>query len=248
MSRIARNFLDTSFLHIIVQGINREYIFKSDRYINRYLQLINEKLNREKLELIAYCIMNNHAHLLMKVEDIKELSKYMQKVNTIYAKYYNYMENNRVGYVFRDRYKSEPIFDRRQLLQCVKYIHRNPVKANMVKSEKEYQYSSYKYYLTGQIEKTKIFTYEEIKYICDINFICEEVFYDIDFDVEKEIDYSILEFIKKEQINAFEIFEKRDILKKLIIYLKKVKKIKYTDIMKKLDITKGIMERLKDNK
>lgn len=60
-----------------------------------------------------------------------------------------------------------------------------------------------------------------------------------------KIDNFISEFIKKEQIKVFEIFEKRDILKKLIRYLKEVKKIKYTNIMKKLDITKGTMERLK---
>ena len=85
MPRIARNCLDTSFFHVMVQGINKEYIFKNNQYINRYLQLLKEKLNREKLEIIAYCIMNNHAHLLIQVGDIKELSKYMQKVNSTYA-------------------------------------------------------------------------------------------------------------------------------------------------------------------
>lgn len=75
--RIARNCLDTSFFHVMVQGINKEYIFKNNRYIKRYLQLMKEKLNREELEMIAYCIMNNHAHILVKTEDIKKLSKYM---------------------------------------------------------------------------------------------------------------------------------------------------------------------------
>ena len=243
--RIARNCLDTSFFHVMVQGINKEYIFKNNRYIKTYSQLMKEKLNREELEMIAYCIMNNHAHILVKTEDIKKLSKYMQKVNTIYAQYYNYMEGNRVGYVFRDRYKSEPILDRRQLIQCVKYIHRNPVKANMVKNEQEYPYSSYHYYVTGEIQKTNIFEHEEIEYICNMDFIDEETFLDIDTNIEMKIDNSISEFIKKEQIKVFEIFEKRDILKKLIRYLKEVKKIKYTNIMKKLDITKGTMERLK---
>ena len=78
-----------------------------------------------------------------------------------------------------------------------------------------------------------------------MDFIDEETFLDIDTNIEMKIDNSISEFIKKEQIKVFEIFEKRDILKKLIRYLKEVKKIKYTNIMKKLDITKGTMERLK---
>ena len=82
-------------------------------------------------------------------------------------------------------------------------------------------------------------------FICNMNMDCEEDFLDIDIDINQNFENLILEFIKKEQIKVFEIFEKRDILKKLIRYLKEVKKIKYTNIMKKLDITKGTMERLK---
>lgn len=244
--RIARKCLDTSFFHVMVQGINKEFIFKSERYINRYLQLIQKNLNKEKLKIIAFCIMNNHAHLLIQAEDTEELSKYMQKVNSMYAKYYNYMENERVGYVFRDRYKSEPILDKRQLIQCVKYIHQNPVKADMVKSANQYKYSSYHFYENGEIKKSEIFTKEEIAFICNMNIVCEEEFLDIEVNIEKKIDNSISEFVRQEKIKVFEIFEKDDILKKLIKYLKKSKNIKYTDIMKRLDITKGTMERLKN--
>lgn len=245
MARMARKYLDTSFFHIMVQGINKEYIFDKDRYINRYLQLIQENLNKEKLTIIAYCIMNNHAHLLMQVGEKEELSKYMQKVNSQYAKYYNYMENERVGYVFRDRYKIEPILSKRQLIQCIKYIHQNPVKAGMVKKVDEYKYSSYYFYRSKEIQKNKIFTLEEIEDISNVNNLSNQEFMDIDFDLEKKMDCSILEFVQKEKAKLFEIFEKDDILKGLIKYLKKTKNIKYTDIMKKLGITRGVMERLK---
>lgn len=57
---------------------------------------------------MAYCIMNNHVHLLVYSEEVQKLSKMMQKINTAYAKYYNEC-NERVGYVFRDRYLSQPI-------------------------------------------------------------------------------------------------------------------------------------------
>lgn len=243
--RIARKCLDTSFFHVMVQGINKEFIFKNDRYINRYLQLVRRNLNQENLKIIAFCIMNNHAHLLIQVENMEELSKYMQKVNSIYAKYYNYMEKERVGYVFRDRYKSEPILDKRQLIQCVKYIHQNPLKANMVKNVEQYKYSSYRFYKNGEIKKYNLFTKEEIAYICNINIDNEYDFLEDEIIVENRINKFISEFVRKEGIKVFEIFEKDDILKKLIKYLKESKKIKYTDIMKRLDITRGTMERLK---
>lgn len=188
----------------MVQGINKEYIFKDERYINRYIQLMKRNLEGKDLEIIAFCIMNNHAHLLMKVENIKELSEYIRKVNGTYAKYYNYMEKERVGYVFRDRYKSEPI-----------------------------------------MEKGQIFTKEELEFICNSNTYCYEQFLDININIEEKINNAISEFIKKENKKVFEIFQKDDILKKLIRYLKSQKNIKYTDIMRRLDITKGTMERLK---
>lgn len=245
MPRAARKYLDTSFFHVMVQGINKEFIFNNDRYINRYIQLIKKNLDSDKIKIIAFCIMNNHAHLLIQVEDIKELSKYMQKINSMYAKYYNHMENERVGYVFRDRYKSEPILNRRQLIQCIKYIHQNPVKANIVKSAEEYRYSSYNFFKKCEIKERGFFTDEEIESICNMDMLCEEDFLDIDVDIESKINNAISQFVEIEEIKVFEIFEKDDILRKLIKYLKKSRNIKYIDIMKRLDITKGTMERLK---
>ncbi len=246
MSRIARQYLETSFFHVMVQGINKEYIFKCERYINRYLQLIQKNINPKTLDIIAFCIMNNHAHLLIQIQDIKELSRFMQKVNSIYAKYYNYMENDRVGYVFRDRYKSEPILNKSQLIPCVKYIHHNPVKANMVSKESDYKYSSYNLYVQKtNIIKKSVFTKEDLELICNQEISYQEEFIDVENDIETVINSAIKEFIIQEDIKVFEIFQKDDILKKLIKYLKTIKNIKYTQIMKSLDITKGTMDRLK---
>ena len=58
-----------------------------------YLKLLSEKRKKLKIKIIAYCIMNNHAHLLIETKNIKELSKFMQKINGCYAKYYNFMED-----------------------------------------------------------------------------------------------------------------------------------------------------------
>ena len=132
VSRQVRENLKSSFFHVMIQGIRKEYIFSKEQYIRMYLKLLNEKRKELKIKIIAYCIMNNHAHLLMETKNIKELSKFMQKINGCYAKYYNFMED-RVGYVFRDRYKCQIIKNQKHLVQCIKYIHQNPVKAGMVK-------------------------------------------------------------------------------------------------------------------
>lgn len=246
MARCPRNFYETSFFHVIVQGLNKEYIFEKKNYMSKYLQLLTKYKEEFKIEIISYCIMNNHAHILLYTENINEMSNFMHRVNTEYAKYYNYILGERTGYVFRDRYKSEPIKNERYLINCINYIHLNPVKANIVKNKEDYQYSSYREYL----DKSKIKLLSKILNVdfdikLFINNKDECIFYDVDNSMEEIIDFKIKEFLKMSNMNKDEILKDRILLKILIKYLKNICKIKYTDIMKSLKITKGQMNRLK---
>ena len=252
MGRIAREYKKAPFFHVIVQGINKEYIFKKEIYIKKYLEKIKLYAGELKINIVAYCIMSNHAHFLLEIKKIEDMSKLMKKVNSLYAKYYNYMENDRVGYVFRDRYLSEPITSKRYFVQCIKYIHRNPVKANMVKNMEDYKYSSFKYYLYKYLnykqDENKILDYEDYQYICEENEI-EINFLDINIEKKDKVIYnSINEFIKENKIEIYDIFSNREVLKKLILYLKKGKNIKYIEIEDFLEINRGIMEGLKTKK
>jgi REP element-mobilizing transposase RayT len=128
MPRLARKSIETSYLHVMVQGIKKEFIFENKKYLMYYLQLIKENIQTDLFELLAYCMMNNHAHFLFFVNDICAFEKYMHFVNQKFAQKYN-LENERVGVVFRNRYKVEPIYDTAYVSNCIKYIHENPVKA-----------------------------------------------------------------------------------------------------------------------
>ncbi|MFR8233481.1 MAG: transposase [Clostridia bacterium] len=75
VSRQVRENLKSSFFHVMIQGIRKEYIFSKEQYIKMYLKLLSEKRKKLKIKIIAYCIMNNHAHLLIETKNIKELSK-----------------------------------------------------------------------------------------------------------------------------------------------------------------------------
>lgn len=160
MPRIPRNYYSSNFFHIIVQGIKKEYIFKYDNLIKKYKELILKKQIKYDVTIIAYCIMNNHAHILLYCERTEDMSAFMRSVNTSYAVFYNtFLE--RVGYVFRNRFVSEPIDKYTYLLNCIVYIHNNPVRANMVESAEKYIYSSYKDY----IEKKGIVTEKVINLV-----------------------------------------------------------------------------------
>lgn len=142
MPRISRKKLISKFYHVIVQGLNKEYIFNTPKYMNKYKEIILKNFKDSNITILSYCIMNNHAHFLIYSDKIEYLSKFMQKINTSYSRFYN-KDNQRVGYVFRDRYYTQEILDIKQLYNCVRYIHNNPVKAHIVKSMAEYKYSSF---------------------------------------------------------------------------------------------------------
>lgn len=156
MPRLARKNLRSNYLHIIVQGIDRKYIFNSDRLKKEYKSILKRNLNKTNINMLAYCIMDNHAHMLIYSEKIEEITKLMQRTNTSYVRLYN-----RVGYVFRDRYYTQPITTEKQLFNCLAYIHNNPVKAHIIEKLGQYKYSSYLEYIGNK----ELITKDSIKLI-----------------------------------------------------------------------------------
>ena len=156
MPRIARSEISASYIHVITQGINKEKIFEKEEDKKRYLKLVEEAFEKfNNLFLLCYCIMDNHAHFLIYTKENKELSKSMAIINTKYGIFYN-KNRNRVGYVFRNRYYTQVIKNEKHLYNAIVYIHRNPVKAKMVRKMEEYEFSSYCNYQEGKIDKNCI--------------------------------------------------------------------------------------------
>ena len=225
MSRLPRNFIKTSYFHVIVQGINKEYIFNEEMNIKYYIKIMYEVKKEIDVKIISYCIMNNHAHILIKTDNISDLSKYMQKVNTKYGIYYN-KKNQRIGYVFRDRYKSEGIYSEKQLHNCISYIYRNPVKAKICKTPEEYPYSNIKEY-KGNIENNGQYKF---------------------LDIEDEIDYKeiIENYLVENNLRKEELIKNKKELKKLVIILKMENEISFRKIEKELEISRETLRKLID--
>ncbi len=243
--RKPRKQLEFQFYHIIVQGQKKEYIFKEERFKNQYMKLIHKYIKETNLKVKAYCIMNNHAHFLFQVDKIEELSKFFHKLNTMYARYYNYMEKGRVGYVFRDRFLSEPITSHRYLIQCIKYIHFNPVKAKIVEKCEQYKFTSYHSFQKKLENKQNndILSKKDYEDICsgkeyNINFL------DIEIDQKEKITIAIQEFLEKYRKELYEVFFEIKVLEALVYYLKNEKNMKYTEIMEFFEITRGTMQRI----
>lgn len=254
MPRVARKDLNSPFLHVMVQGVNKEYIFKKDSYIKEYLKIINELKQNYNFTFIAYCIMNNHAHFLIYVEDINEFGKFMQKVNLKYSNMYNKKEN-RCGVLFRNRYKTEPITDIKYLKNCIKYIHENPVKAGIVQKNEDYKYSSYKDYMNNSgLSQSKIMR-EIFGTKCNYTLLFTKTrdkrFIDIEEENKENLKKYILgeirEFLIENEMNFADVFSNRDVLKKLIMYLKTKCQFDYKEIQNFFEMSRRTMDELKRN-
>ncbi|ATW24799.1 transposase [Candidatus Formimonas warabiya] len=145
MPRIAREKGEFSTYHIIQRGNERKNIFIKDDDKIRFLDILNRMKEKYNFILEAYCLMDNHVHLLVN-DNGNDISKLIKSINVSYVYFFNH-RYQRVGHLFQDRFQSENVMNDRYLLALSAYIHNNPVKAGIVRSPEEYEWSSFRSYL-----------------------------------------------------------------------------------------------------
>ncbi|WP_052447538.1 transposase [Clostridium polynesiense] len=149
MPRKSRIIYPGAIYHIYQRGNNKDFIFEDSnvkRFMLKYLEEYNKRFD---YEILAYVIMNNHYHLLMKTNS-STISEIMFFFNNLMGKFIN-GRLNRTGHAFEDRYKCELVETDAYLIWLLRYIHRNPVKAGLCIDVKDYKWSSHHIY-EGRIE------------------------------------------------------------------------------------------------
>jgi len=116
------------------------------RYNTKNSEVIN--YNNRLVSILAYCIMPNHFHILLRQEVNAGISTYMQRLTLSFVRYYNIKYNQR-GHLFESGFKSVLIESENQLLHVSRYIHLNPTTAKLVADPLKYKYSSLQYYVHG---------------------------------------------------------------------------------------------------
>ena len=161
--------------HIYNRGVEKRRIFLDDQDYRVFLHLLKyylspggknsphpitttgklnlvrprplKNFNHQEVQLIAYCLMPNHYHLLLKQITIDGMTKLLRRVATTYSMYFN-RRYKRVGYLFQGRYKATRVDDQASLLHLSRYIHLNPRESGMTRCDLvTYKYSSYPYFL-----------------------------------------------------------------------------------------------------
>lgn len=126
------------------RGHEGKKIFLKDSEKNLFLKLLKETAKRYRIRIFAYCIMDNHYHLVLE-NSSGRMSEFFKKLNGQYGRIYR-RENKGKGYVFQDRFKSKLIQDDSYLLMVIGYVLKNPVRAGSVTDFLDYQWSSSSFY------------------------------------------------------------------------------------------------------
>ena len=149
MPRLARKKSQSGIYHIILRGINRQSIFEDDDDKERLLETLVRYKEKSGYSIYAYCFMDNHFHLLLKVGE-EPLEQIMRRICGSYVYWFN-KKYERIGNLFQDRFRSEPVEKETYFLTVVRYIHQNPIKARITESIQEYKWNSYCEYIGVEI-------------------------------------------------------------------------------------------------
>ncbi len=140
------------YYHIYNRGVNRQPIFFSSGNWDYFLSKLRQYFKAQYAEMVAYCLMPTHFHLLVLCKSEKYSTKVMQPLGISYTKAIN-EQQGRVGPLFQGPFKSEHINTNAYLLQISRYIHLNPVSGGLVKTPEDWRYSSYATYIGNKKDK-----------------------------------------------------------------------------------------------
>jgi REP element-mobilizing transposase RayT len=130
------------YYHVYNRGVNRQRIFANEGNYCFLLRRAKRYLKDYDLSVIAYCLMPNHYHFLLRPEADDALSRFIQRLFNSYTQAFN-KQHGRSGTLFEGRAKSILVDDERYVLYLCRYVHLNPVKARLVAHPSEWPYSNY---------------------------------------------------------------------------------------------------------
>lgn len=149
MPREARQRREQGMHHVVVQGKRKEQIFGEEESKERYLETVLRYKQKTGVQVYAYCILENHAHLVLRESAVEDVSNFMRRVGVSYAYWYRMQHPNHPAgrELFRGRYMSEPLETEPELLETVRYIHQEPLRLHLAERMEDYPWSSYRLYL-----------------------------------------------------------------------------------------------------
>jgi putative transposase len=195
MPRKSRIIYEGAIYHIYQRGNNKEYIFEDSSIKTFLLRCLSEYNKKFDYEILAYAIMDNHYHLLIRT-NTAPINQIMFYINNLLGKYIK-TRLERSGHAFDGRYKSKLVDSNAYLIWLLRYIHRNPVKAGISSSPEGYYWSSHHLYanniasdvntdlILGMLGEDRIAAVK--RYIDIVNFGGNESDKEKDYEITKNV-------------------------------------------------------------
>ncbi|WP_312700293.1 transposase [Sedimentibacter sp.] len=154
MPRKARIKSNTGIYHIMLRGIDKRNIFLDNEDKLKFISNIKKAKEKANFNILGYCLMDNHVHLLL--QESEDIGTSIKRITVAYAGWHN-KKYDRIGHLLQNRYLSEPVTSEHYMLNVLRYIHQNPIKARIVDNLSDYRWSSFgEYYLFYNGQKTFI--------------------------------------------------------------------------------------------
>ena len=222
MARLARQISESGLYHIVFRGLNKQSIFEEDADYIKMKEIITELKTEMHFEVYVYCFMSNHVHILLKEQNMGDISLIMKRLLTKYARWYN-IKYRRSGALIANRYKSQPVEVDEYFMSVVRYIHQNPLKAKMVKNIGDYKWSSYREYLDsiqGLTDKTFVLDMISLEEFESFHQIVEDAIFLVDDKVRLTDDEIRRKILKSYGVEPREIYninrnQRNEMLKQL---------------------------------
>ena len=176
MARPLRIIFPSAYYHIMNRGAGRQAVFQIDDDYGMFLEAVKESARYFNIRVISYSLMPNHYHLLLQTPNAN-LSRAMRHLNGVYTQRYNRL-HKKDGPLFRGRYKAVLIQEDEYLTHLIRYIHLNPIQANLTDNLMKYPWTSHGNYLKGKDEFPWLCVQKGLAFFSDklkkaINNYCE---------------------------------------------------------------------------
>lgn len=256
LTRIPRYYSPSKVYHIILKGIDNQNIFYDDLDRNIFLKHLLKTKKDFNLNLYAFCLMDNHVHIVLKSEKVF-LSKSMQSLTIRYVQYFN-KKYKRTGTLVQSRFRSKSIEDQRYFLEVCRYVHRNPENAGIARTE-DYQWSSYQEYLGKSkiIDKSVLLHYFDNNVADFVNFTIKNNSYEylnelaeyelISKLTDRQVEDIIAKFFHIHNINQIPYFFKNQdkvLFNESILKLKMIKGTNKTQLARIIRVHRSIIEKI----
>jgi putative transposase len=195
---------EEGYYHIVNRGVERRNVFLEPEDYDKFLDLLLDMKKMYNINIHSYCLMTNHYHILLETTN-RNISEAIKFLNSFYSMYFN-KKYKRSGHLWQGRFASYYLYDDAHFWIVTKYIERNPIKANMVKSIDSYKYQSF--FQWKHQENQNYFILLENSKILDMTFREYEEYISTDLQVDA-LDTVYISPIVKFRDGKMKILKKR---------------------------------------